>query len=213
MPSAITIGDQDVLLVVDLQVDFMPGGALAVEDGDAIVPLVNSLARRFADVVVTQDWHPAGHTSFASVHEDAAAFDTKRLDYGDQTLWPDHCVQGTAGAGFHADLALDLAFLILRKGMHRGVDSYSAFVEADRRTTTGLAAMLKARGVKRIFACGLATDYCVAFSALDARAAGFDAFVIEDACRAIDANHSLGAAWARMNAAEVWRIQSREILG
>jgi nicotinamidase/pyrazinamidase len=213
MPSGITIGDQDVLLVVDLQVDFMPGGALAVEDGDAIVPLVNSLARRFADVVVTQDWHPAGHTSFASVHEDAAAFDTKRLDYGDQTLWPDHCVQGTAGAGFHADLALDLAFLILRKGMHRGVDSYSAFVEADRRTTTGLAAMLKARGVKRIFACGLATDYCVAFSALDARAAGFDAFVIEDACRAIDANHSLGAAWARMNAAEVWRIQSREILG
>jgi nicotinamidase/pyrazinamidase len=213
MPSAITIGDQDVLLVVDLQVDFMPGGALAVEDGDAIVPLVNSLARRFADVVVTQDWHPAGHTSFASVHEDAAAFDTKRLDYGDQTLWPDHCVQGTAGAEFHADLTLDLAFLILRKGMHRGVDSYSAFVEADRRTTTGLAAMLKARGVKRIFACGLATDYCVAFSALDARAAGFDAFVIEDACRAIDANHSLGAAWARMNAAEVWRIQSREILG
>jgi nicotinamidase/pyrazinamidase len=213
MPSGITIGDQDVLLVVDLQVDFMPGGALAVEDGDAIVPLVNSLARRFADVVVTQDWHPAGHTSFASVHEDAAAFDTKRLDYGDQTLWPDHCVQGTAGAGFHADLALDLAFLILRKGMHRGVDSYSAFVEADRRTTTGLAAMLKARGVKRIFACGLATDYCVAFSALDARAAGFDAFVIKDACRAIDANHSLGAAWARMNAAEVWRIQSREILG
>jgi nicotinamidase/pyrazinamidase len=213
MPSGITIGDQDVLLVVDLQVDFMPGGALAVEDGDAIVPLVNSLARRFADVVVTQDWHPAEHTSFASVHEDAAAFDTKRLDYGDQTLWPDHCVQGTAGAGFHADLALDLAFLILRKGMHRGVDSYSAFVEADRRTTTGLAAMLKARGVKRIFACGLATDYCVAFSALDARAAGFDAFVIEDACRAIDANHSLGAAWARMNAAEVWRIQSREILG
>jgi nicotinamidase/pyrazinamidase len=213
MPSGITIGDQDVLLVVDLQVDFMPGGALAVEDGDAIVPLVNSLARRFADVVVTQDWHPAGHTSFASVHEDAAAFDTKRLDYGDQTLWPDHCVQGTAGAEFHADLTLDLAFLILRKGMHRGVDSYSAFVEADRRTTTGLAAMLKARGVKRIFACGLATDYCVAFSALDARAAGFDAFVIEDACRAIDANHSLGAAWARMNAAEVWRIQSREILG
>jgi nicotinamidase/pyrazinamidase len=213
MPSAITISDQDVLLVVDLQADFMPGGALAVEDGDAIVPLINTLAGRFAHVVVTQDWHPAGHASFASVHEDAAAFDTKRLDYGDQTLWPDHCVQGTAGAELHPDLALDLAFLILRKGMHRGVDSYSAFVEADRRTTTGLAAMLKARGVKRIFACGLATDYCVAFSALDARAAGFDTFVIEDACRAIDANHSLGAAWARMNAAEVWRIQSREILG
>jgi nicotinamidase/pyrazinamidase len=212
MPSAITISDQDVLLVVDLQADFMPGGALAVEDGDAIVPLINTLAGRFAHVVVTQDWHPAGHASFASVHEDAAAFDTKRLDYGDQTLWPDHCVQGTAGAELHPDLALDWAFLILRKGMHRGVDSYSAFVEADGRTTTGLAAMLKARGIKRIFACGLATDYCVAFSALDARAAGFGAFVIEDACRAIDANHSLDAAWARMNAAEVWRIQSREIL-
>jgi nicotinamidase/pyrazinamidase len=212
MPSAITISDQDVLLVVDLQADFMPGGALAVEDGDAIVPLINTLAGRFAHVVVTQDWHPAGHASFASVHEDAAAFDTKRLDYGDQTLWPDHCVQGTAGAELHPDVALDLAFLILRKGMHRGVDSYSAFVEADGRTTTGLAAMLKARGIKRIFACGLATDYCVAFSALDARAAGFGAFVIEDACRAIDANHSLDAAWARMNAAEVWRIQSREIL-
>ena len=140
-------------------------------------------------------------------------FETRRLAYGEQTLWPDHCVQGTAGAELHPDLALDLAFLILRKGMHPGVDSYSAFVEADGKTTTGLAALLKARGIERIFACGLATDYCVAFSALDARVAGFDTFVIEDACRAIDANDSLDAAWARMNAAEVWRIQSREILG
>jgi len=213
MSSAITIRDQDVLLAVDLQADFMPGGALAVEDGDTIVPLVNALARRFANVVVTQDWHPAGHASFASVYDDAQPFETKRLDYGDQTLWPDHCVQGTAGAELHPDLALDLAFLILRKGMHKGVDSYSAFVEADGKTTTGLAAMLKARGAKRIFACGLATDYCVAFSALDARAAGFEAFVIEDASRAIDANNSLDAAWARMNAAEVWSIQSREVLG
>jgi nicotinamidase/pyrazinamidase len=213
MPSAMTISDQDVLLAVDLQADFMPGGALAVGDGDAIVPLINSLARRFVNVVVTQDWHPAGHASFASVHADSRPFDTKRLDYGDQTLWPDHCVQGTPGAELHPGLALDLAFLILRKGMHSGVDSYSAFVEADGKTTTGLAAMLKARGVKRIFACGLATDYCVAFSALDARAAGFGAFVIEDACRAIDANNSLDAAWARMSAAEVWRIQSGEILG
>jgi nicotinamidase/pyrazinamidase len=212
MPSAITISDQDVLLVVDLQADFMPGGALAVEDGHAIVPLINALARRFAYVAVTQDWHPAGHASFASVHEDAAPFQTRRLGYGEQTLWPDHCVQGTAGAELHPDFALDAAFLILRKGMHPGVDSYSAFVEADGKTTTGLEALLKARGVKRIFACGLATDYCVAFSALDARAAGFETFVIEDACRAIDANNSLNAAWARMNAAEVWRIQSGELL-
>ena len=213
MPSAITISDQDVLLAIDLQADFMPGGALAVEDGDAIVPLINALARRFANVVVTQDWHPLGHASFASFHEGAAPFEMRRLAYGEQTLWPDHCVQGTAGAEVHPDLALDLAFLILRKGMHPGVDSYSAFVEADGKTTTGLAALLKARGIKRIFACGLATDYCVAFSALDARVAGFETFVIEDACRAIDANDSLDAAWARMNAAEVWRIQSREILG
>jgi nicotinamidase/pyrazinamidase len=213
MPSAITISDQDVLLAIDLQADFMPGGALAVEDGDAIVPLINRLARRFANVVVTQDWHPLGHASFASFHEGAAPLETRRLAYGEQTLWPDHCVQGTAGAELHPDLALDLAFLILRKGMQPGVDSYSAFVEADGKTTTGLAALLQARGIKRIFACGLATDYCVAFSALDARVAGFESFVIEDACRAIDANDSLDAAWARMNAAEVWRIQSREILG
>ena len=212
MPSAIAIDDNDVLLVIDLQADFMPGGALAVEEGDTIVPLVNALARRFSHVVVTQDWHPAGHASFASTH-DLKPFETKRLPYGDQTLWPDHCVQGTAGAALHPDLATDEAFLILRKGMHPDVDSYSAFVEADGKTTTGLAALLRARGVKRVFACGLATDYCVAFSALDARAAGFETFVIEDACRAIDANDSLDAAWAKMNAAEVWRIQSREILG
>jgi nicotinamidase/pyrazinamidase len=212
MPSGITISDADVLLAIDLQADFMPGGALAVDEGDTIVPLVNALAMRFEHVVVTQDWHPPGHASFASTHPEAKPFDTKRLHYGDQTLWPDHCVQGTAGAELHPDLAVEQAFLILRKGMHPGVDSYSAFVEADGKTTTGLAALLKARGVKRIFACGLATDYCVAFSALDARAAGFETFVIEDACRAIDANDSLPDAWARMNAAGVWRIQSRELL-
>ncbi len=212
MPSAIAIDDKDVLLVIDLQADFMPGGALAVEEGDEVVPLVNALARRFAHVVVTQDWHPPGHASFASTH-DAKPFETKRLHYGDQTLWPDHCVQGTAGAALHPALETDSAFLILRKGMHSGVDSNSAFAEADGKTTTGLAALLNARGVKRVFACGLATDFCVAYSALDARAAGFDTFVIEDACRAIDANDSLADAWARMNAVEVWRIQSREILG
>ncbi len=213
MPSAITIGDDDVLLAIDLQLDFMPGGALAVDDGDTIVPLVNALMRRFANVVVTQDWHPPGHASFSSRHPGAGPFDTKQLDYGEQTLWPDHCVQGTAGAALHPALATELAFLILRKGMHAGVDSYSAFVEADRKTTTGLAALLKARGLKRVFACGLATDYCVAFSALDARKEGFETFVIDDACRAIDANNSLDAAWGRMSSAEVWRIQSRELAG
>jgi nicotinamidase/pyrazinamidase len=213
MASAIPINDQDVLLAIDLQVDFMPGGALAVAGGDDIVPLVNRLARRFDHVVISQDWHPASHASFAASHEGAKPFDTKRLHYGDQTLWPDHCVQGTPGVALHPDLAVDLAFLILRKGMNSAIDSYSAFVEADGKTTTGLAALLKARGVKRVFACGLATDFCVAYTALDARREGFETFVIEDACRAIDANNSLTEAWARMNAAEVWRIQSAELLG
>ena len=213
MASAISINDQDVLLAIDLQADFMPGGALAVEGGDEIVPLVNQLARRFDHVVISQDWHPANHASFAASHEGAKPFDTKRLHYGDQTLWPEHCVQGTPGVALHPDLAVDLAFLILRKGMHQAVDSYSAFVEADGKTTTGLAALLKARGIKRVFACGLATDFCVAHSALDARNAGFETFVIEDASKAIDANDSLSDAWARMNAAEVWRIQSAGILG
>jgi nicotinamidase/pyrazinamidase len=213
MAAAIPIHDQDVLLAIDLQADFMPGGALAVEGGDAIVPLVNRLAARFGNVVITQDWHPAGHASFAAAHEGAKPFDTKRLHYGDQTLWPEHCVQGTPGAALHPDLKADLAFLILRKGMHPGIDSYSAFVEADGRTTTGLAALIRARGLKRVFACGLATDFCVAHSALDARREGFETFVIEDACRAIDADNSLADAWARMNAAGVRRIQSAEILG
>ena len=211
--SPISIDSQDVLLAIDLQADFMPGGTLAVDSGDEIVPLVNRLASRFEHVVVTQDWHPPGHASFASSHEDAKPFEKRRLEFGDQTLWHDHCVQGTPGAQLHPDLAVDLAFLILRKGMHPGIDSYSAFVEADGKTTTGLAALLKARGAKRIFACGLATDFCVAHSALDARAEGLVTFVIEDACRAIDANDSLSEAWARMNGAEVWRIQSAEILG
>ena len=213
MASPISIDSRDVLLAIDLQTDFMPGGALAVDGGDEIVPLVNRLAKRFEHVVVTQDWHPPGHASFASTHEGGKPFETKRLEFGDQTLWHDHCVQGTPGAELHPDLAVDLAFLILRKGMHPGIDSYSAFVEADGKTTTGLAALLKARGVKRVFACGLATDFCVAYSALDARAAGFETFVIDDACRAIDAGGSLAAAWAKMNAAQVWRIQAREILG
>ena len=213
MASPISINSHDVLLAIDLQADFMPGGALPVARGDEIVPLVNRLARRFENVAVTQDWHPRGHASFASSHEGAKPFETRRLEFGDQTLWHDHCLQGTPGAELHPDLAIDLAFLILRKGMHSGIDSYSAFVEADGKTTTGLAALLKARGVKRVFACGLATDFCVAHSALDARADGFQTFVIEDACRAIDANNSLRDAWDRMDAAGVQRIKSAQILG
>jgi len=207
------IDTTDVLLVIDVQNDFLPGGALAVPDGDAVVPLINRLIAAFDQVVVTQDWHPRGHASFASSHPDAKPFDVVATPYGDQTLWPDHCVQGAPGAALHEALAVDSALLILRKGANPTIDSYSAFTEADGRTTTGLAALLKARGARRVFACGLATDFCVAYSALDARAAGFETFVIDDACRAIDAGGSLAAAWAKMNAAQVWRIQAREILG
>ena len=213
MPSAIAISGEDALLAIDLQRDFMPGGALAVAEGDRVVPLVNALMRRFDNVVVTQDWHPPAHASFASSHPGAEPFSTTRLAYGPQTLWPDHCIQGTAGAELHPGLETAAAFLILRKGMHANLDSYSAFVEADGETATGLAALLRARGVKRVFACGLATDFCVAFSALDARAAGFETFVIADACRAIDADHSLERAWGRMNEAGVRRLHSAEILG
>jgi nicotinamidase/pyrazinamidase len=212
MPTSIAVEPRDVLLVIDVQNDFLPGGALAVPRGDEVLPLVNRLMQAFDNVVVTQDWHPPGHISFATTHA-AKPFDAITLPYGEQTLWPDHCVQGSPGAGLHEDLAHDNALLILRKGANANLDSYSAFTEADGKTTTGLAAALKARGIRRVFACGLATDFCVAYSAVDARTAGFETFVIEDACRAIDANGSLEAAWARMNAAGVRRIQSPEILG
>ena len=213
MPNRMALDRTDVLLVIDVQNDFLPGGALGVADGYAILPLVNRLARVFANVVITQDWHPAGHASFASSHPGAAPFSSVSMPYGKQVLWPDHCVQGSTGAELHDELDTDAAFLILRKGANSLVDSYSAFTESDRKTTTGLAALLKARGARRVFACGLATDYCVAFSALDAREAGFETFVIDDACRAIDADGSLDAAWAKMNSAEVYRVQAREILG
>jgi nicotinamidase/pyrazinamidase len=209
----IAIDPTDTLIVVDVQNDFCPGGALAVADGHAIVPLINQLAKAFTRVVLTQDWHPGGHASFASSHDGAAPFEVRRLPHGDQVLWPDHCVQGSEGAELHDGLDIDHAFLVLRKGHNPGVDSYSAFTEADGKTTTGLAAMLRAHGVNRVFLCGLATDYCVAFSALDARAAGFDTFVIDDATRAIDADGSLAAAWSRMDAAGVRRIAARDVLG
>ncbi len=208
MPETIAVDQRDALLVIDMQNDFMPGGALAVADGDAIAPLVNRLMQRFDNVVLTQDWHPPGHVSFATSHPGARPFDIIETSYGSQALWPDHCVQGSPGAALHARLASDRAILILRKGTRRGVDSYSAFVEADRRTSTGLAGFLRDRGVRRVFICGLATDYCVAWSACDARAGGFEALVIEDACRAIDADGSLERAWTAMEAAGVVRIRS-----
>jgi len=196
-------GDTDLLLVIDVQNDFCPGGALAVPDGDAVVPVINALGRRFAHVALTQDWHPADHLSFASQHPGRRPFETIALAYGAQTVWPDHCVQGTQGAALHAGLALPHAQLILRKGFRRAIDSYSAFRENDRATTTGLAAYLKERGLQRLYLVGLATDYCVAYSALDAVAAGFTAVVIADACRAIDLDGSLAQATARLREAGV----------
>ena len=205
------LDDATALIIIDAQYGFMPGGGLAVADGDAIVPVINRIAPRFANVVLTQDWHPADHISFAANHPGRAPFETITLPYGEQVLWPTHCVQGTRDAALHDDLRVPQAQLIIRKGFHRAVDSYSAFMEADRRTSTGLSAYLKARGISKLYLCGLATDYCVAWSALDARAAGFEATVIEDACRAIDLNGSLEKAWADMAAAGVGRVQSTDI--
>ncbi len=200
------MGDGDVLLVVDVQHDFMPGGALAVPRGDEVVPVINALAQRFANVVLTQDWHPPRHISFASSHAGKQPFERIRLDYGEQILWPDHCVQGTAGAALHPGLAVAHAQLVVRKGYHPAVDSYSAFAEADRKHATGLAGYLRERGLERVFVCGLATDFCVAWSAVDARRAGFRTVVVEDACRAIDTGGSLAAAWEDMAAAGVERV-------
>jgi len=202
---------EDVLLVVDVQYDFMPGGALAVARGDEVVPVVNRLARAFSHVVLTQDWHPASHVSFAANHAGRAPFETIALPYGEQVLWPTHCVQGTDGAALHRELDAPHARLIVRKGHHEKVDSYSAFLEADRTTSTGLAGYLRDVGAKRVWLAGLATDYCVAWSALDARAAGFEAHVIEDACRAIDLNGSLDKAWSDMRAAGVTRVQAAQV--
>lgn len=202
----------DCLLVVDMQNDFMPGGALAVPRGDEIVALVNRIAANFAVAVLTQDWHPAGHASFASSHPGRKPYETVRLAYGGQVLWPDHCVQGTPGAAFHAGLDIPHAQLVIRKGHHRKVDSYSAFLEADRKTKTGLDGYLRSRGVKRVFCVGLATDFCVAWTAMDARRFGLQAVVIEDACRAIDTGGSLAAAWQGMQQAGVRRLSSAAVL-
>lgn len=208
MAADIIPGERDLLLVVDVQNDFCPGGALGVPEGDVVVPVINRIQPGFAHVVLTQDWHPPGHQSFASTHPGHAPFETVEAAYGPQTLWPDHCVQGTPGAAFHPDLETTKAEMIVRKGTRAEIDSYSAFYENDHTTATGLAGYLRERGVTRVFICGLATDYCVHFSALDAARAGFEAVVIEDACRGIDLEGSLAAANQAMAEAGVAFIAS-----
>ncbi len=208
MTGDLTPGAGDVLVIVDVQNDFCPGGALAVPDGDAVVPVINRIAPAFAQVVLAQDWHPPGHQSFASSHPGRQPFETIEAAYGPQTLWPDHCVQDTPGAAFHADLETVRAEMIIRKGYRPEIDSYSAFFENDRKTATGLRGYLRERGLGRAFLCGLAADYCVAFSAIDAAKDGFEAVVIEDACRAIDLDGSLAAAREAMTQAGVQFVDS-----
>jgi nicotinamidase/pyrazinamidase len=209
--TKITPGGDDVLLVIDVQNCFVPGGTLPVKGGDEVVPLINRIAPAFPHVVLTQDWHTRGHLSFASSHPGKKPFDTVSLPYGTQVLWPDHCVQGTSDAELHKDLKLPRAELIIRKGFRPHVDSYSAFLEADRKTPTGLSGYLRERGLKHVYLVGLATDFCVAWSALDARKAGLAATVIEDATRGIDLGGSLGKAWQDMTGAGVQRIKSSDL--
>jgi len=201
----------DALLVIDVQNCFVPGGSLAVKDGAAVIPVINALTKVFANVIMTQDWHTADHVSFASQHPGKNPFETIGLPYGTQVLWPDHCVQGTYGAALVPGLDIAHTRMVLRKGFHKEVDSYSAFLEADRKTQTGLAGYLRGSGISRVFLCGLATDFCVAWSALDARKLGFEAVVIEDACRGIDLNGSPAKAWADMAKAGVVRAQSADV--
>jgi nicotinamidase/pyrazinamidase len=206
-----TIGDSDVLLVIDVQNDFCPGGNLPVPEGDKVVPVINGLARRFHHVVATQDWHPAGHKSFASSHAGRKPYDTIEVAYGPQVLWPDHCVQGTDGAEFRADLALPHLELVIRKGFRPHIDSYSALYENDQKTPTGLAGYLRERDIKRVFACGLALDFCVRYSAEDARRQGFDVVVIEDACRGIDVGGSVKATLESFASLGIVTVQSASV--
>ncbi|WP_029031350.1 bifunctional nicotinamidase/pyrazinamidase [Salinarimonas rosea] len=212
-----TLGEEDVLLAIDVQYDFLPGGALAVADGDGVIAPIDALARRFAShrghLVLTQDWHPPHHASFASSHPGKAAFETIQMPYGPQVLWPDHCVQGSRGAEISRGLdCASAAELVIRKGFHKDVDSYSAFREADRHTHTGLAGYLRERGLKRVFCAGLATDFCVAWTALDARAEGFETVVVIDACRAIDQDGSLAKALADLERAGVVICETGDLL-
>ena len=200
------------LIVVDVQNCFVSGGTLAVQHGEQVVPVINRLARRFANVVLTQDWHPAGHASFASSHAGHAPYDTIEMPYGPQVLWPDHAVQGSEDAALHPGLDIPHAQLVIRKGYHAGIDSYSGFFEADRSTPTGLGAYLRERGIASVVVCGLATDFCVAWTALDAALLGLATTVVDDATRAIDLNGSLAAAWAQMQAAGIHRVNSGDLL-
>jgi nicotinamidase/pyrazinamidase len=202
----------DALLVIDVQNDFCPGGALAVNDGDRVVPIINKLGQRFEHVILTQDWHPDRHISFASKHPGTAPFTSIEVAYGPQTLWPDHCIQGTPGAAFHPGLDVPHAELILRKGFRREIDSYSAFLEDDHTTPTGLASYLRERGLKRLFLCGLAYDFCVRFSAIDGTATGFECLVIEDATRAVDLPGSIVETNEAFAAGGIPRVQSADIL-
>ncbi|WP_284614569.1 bifunctional nicotinamidase/pyrazinamidase [Aquabacterium humicola] len=204
-------GANSALIVVDVQNCFVTGGTLPVAKGEEVVPVINRIAAGFPNIVITQDWHTPGHASFASAHGGKKPFETTTLKYGQQVLWPDHCVQGSDDAALHKDLKLPTAQLVIRKGFNKAVDSYSAFEEADRKTSTGLAGYLKARGIKTVFVAGLATDFCVAWTAMDARKLGFETYVIEDASRGIDLNGSLAAAWKSMAAKGVKRIQSGDL--
>jgi nicotinamidase/pyrazinamidase len=204
-------GPNSALIVVDVQNCFLPGGSLAVKDGDQVIPVINRIAKSFENVVMTQDWHTAHHTSFASSHEGKKPFEVIKLAYGNQVLWPDHCVQGTDGASIAKDINIPQAQLIIRKGFHNDVDSYSAFLEADKETRTGLASYLKERKVDTVFVTGLATDFCVAWTAMDGRNAGLNVYVVEDACRGIDINGSVAKAWEDMTKLGVKRIQSSDI--
>jgi len=205
------IHSSDVLIVVDVQNDFCPGGALAVADGDAVLAPIHRVAGRFEHIVLTQDWHTRDHHSFATAHAGKKPFEQIEMGYGVQTLWPEHCVQGTSGASFHPDLGLASAELILRKGFRREVDSYSAFFENDRTTATGLSGYLRERGLTRVFLAGLAYDYCVGYSALDARRLGFEAVVLKDACRAIDLNGSVAAMEREFARTGVWVMNLAEL--
>ena len=208
--SKIKQKSSSVLLVIDVQNCFIAGGTLPVKGSEEVVPVINKLAGSFENIVVTQDWHTKGHASFASSYAGEKPFGLRKMAYGDQVLWSDHCVQGAEDAALHKDLKLAAARLIVRKRYHPGVDSYSAFMEADAKTATGLGGYLKQRGIKTVYVTGLATDFCVAWTAMDARKMGFEAFVIEDATRAIDLNGSLAAAWKSMSAKGVKRIQSTD---
>lgn len=211
MSEDMVTGEGDVLLAVDVQYDFCPDGALAVPRGDEVVPVVNRLARQFRHVVLTQDWHPADHQSFASHHSGHKPFDVIEVAYGSQILWPDHCVQGTRGAEFRDDLDIPHAELVIRKGFRREVDSYSAFLENDHKTPTGLAGYLRERGLGRVFLAGLAFDFCVRYSAEDAHAHGFEVIVVEDACRGIDVEGSVDETLGQLAELDIPVVKSAQV--